>query len=64
MWRKRWPIGVAILVGLGVGKAVSHVFWVQALVYVVVLIAAACVLRFAFDWPWSRILRHRTPAKM
>jgi len=60
---KRWPIGLAILVGLGAGRAASHVFWVQAIVYIAVLIAAAFVLRFAFDWPWSRILRYRASAK-
>jgi hypothetical protein len=39
------------------------VCWVQAIVYIAVLIAAAVVLRFAFDWPWSRILRSRERAK-
>jgi O-antigen/teichoic acid export membrane protein len=60
---KRWPIGLAILVGLVAAKAVSHAFWVQAIVYIAVLIAAAFVLRFAFHWPWRRILRSREPAK-
>jgi hypothetical protein len=49
--------------GLGLGKAVSHVFWIQAIVYIAVLVAAAGVRRFAFDWPWSRILRYRMAAK-
>jgi hypothetical protein len=60
---KRWPIGLAILVGLGAAAAASQTFWVQTIVYIAVLIGAAFVLRFAFDWPWSRILRHREPAK-
>jgi hypothetical protein len=66
MWAqrsKRWPIGLAILVGLGAARAASHVFWVQAMVYTAVLIAAAFVLRFAFAWPWRRILRHRERAE-
>jgi hypothetical protein len=66
MWAqrsKRWPIGLAILVGLGAARAASHVFWVQAIVYTAALTAAAFVLRLTFDWPWSRILRYRDRAK-
>jgi hypothetical protein len=65
MWArlsKRWQIGLAIFVALGAAKVASHAFWVQAIVYITVLIAAAVVLRFAFNWPWSRILRHRESA--
>lgn len=58
---KRWPVPLAILIGLIVASVVSHEVWIRLLVFVAVEATAAVILRFAAGWPWSRILRYRAP---
>jgi hypothetical protein len=58
---KRWPVPVAILIGLIVAGVVSHEVWIRLLVFVAVETTAALILRFAAGWPWSRVLRYREP---
>jgi hypothetical protein len=47
---KRWPIPLAILVGLIVADVVSHEAWVRLVVFAAVESAAALIFRFAAGW--------------
>ena len=53
---RRWPILLALLIALAVAGVASHTFWVRALVFIAIELAAAVMLKFAAGWPWKRIL--------
>ncbi len=52
----RWPVLLALLIGLAAAGFSSHTFLIRALVFIAVELAAAVILRFVAGWPWKRIL--------
>ena len=47
---KRWPVPLAILVGLIVAGVVSHEVWVRLVVFVAVESTAAVIFRLVAGW--------------